>query len=63
LAAEDQEIRRAEAKAEAQIEIAQKAFSYAKSDADLPEIEKTLEKFGVPKDVINSARELVNQMG
>jgi predicted transposase/invertase (TIGR01784 family) len=61
--AAEQEIRRAEHRAEGraenQIEIALKAFSYAKSAADLPEIEMTLEKFGVPKDVIKSACERV----
>jgi hypothetical protein len=57
LVAEEQELRRAKAKAEGkaegraenQIEIALKAFSDAKSAADLPEIEKTLAKFGVRK--------------
>ncbi|MDR2422421.1 MAG: hypothetical protein LBE01_03495 [Deltaproteobacteria bacterium] len=63
LVAEEPELRHAEGRAEGgaenQIEIALKAFSDAKSDADSPEIEKILEKFGAPKDVIKRARERV----
>jgi hypothetical protein len=71
LEVEEQEIRRVEAYAngyaksyakgvaKTQSKIALKAFSDARSDADLSEIEKTLVKFGVPKDVIKSARERV----